>query len=182
MINAFHVLPYYKYTVKDWPAKKIKMQAAMKHQVFSKINDNDILNFYSDRSNFRNYADNFLSIFADELEEFGQELKLDSFKIEDIWTVEYYTGQFHSPHTHGNGNLSGILYFDQNEIEHSSTHFVVGTDYINNTTEIISPPVKEGEIIIFPSHILHFTTPNLSKNPRRIISFDITFIKKSNNY
>jgi hypothetical protein len=178
MINAFHTLPYYKYTVKDWPAKKIKMQEAMKHQVFSTINDNDILNFCSDRSNYRNYSNDFLSIFKDELEEFGQELKLESFKIEDVWTVEYHTGQYHSIHTHGNGNLSAVLYFDQDEIEHSSTHFVVGTDYITNTTEIVSPPVKEGEIIIFPSHILHFTTPNNSKKTRRIISFDITFIKK----
>ena len=154
------------------------MQEAMKHQVFSTINDNDILNFCSDRSNYRNYSNDFLSIFKDELEEFGQELKLESFKIEDVWTVEYHTGQYHSIHTHGNGNLSAVLYFDQDEIEHSSTHFVVGTDYITNTTEIVSPLVKEGEIIIFPSHILHFTTPNNSKKTRRIISFDITFIKK----
>ena len=150
----------------------------MKHQVFSKNDDSSILNFYSDRSKYRNYNKDFLSIFKDELEAFGQELKLEFFKIEDIWTVEYHTGQYHSIHTHGNGNLSAILYFDQDEIEHSSTHFVVGTDYINNTTEIVSPPIKEGEIIIFPSHILHFTTPNNSKKTRRIISFDITFIKK----
>jgi hypothetical protein len=178
VINSFHTLPYYKYTVTDWPTKKIKMQEAMKHQIFSKIDDSSILNFYSDRSNYRNYDKDFLSIFEDELGEFGQELKLESFKIEDMWTVEYHTGQYHSIHTHGNGNLSAILYFDQDEIEHSSTHFVVGTDYINNTTEIVSPPIKEGEIIIFPSHILHFTTPNNSKKTRRIISFDITFIKK----
>jgi hypothetical protein len=174
MINILYSIPYYKYTVSDWQLKKVKMQESMSHQVFSRNEVNDVSFFSSDRKNYRNYINNFLSIFDEELQEFGNELKLESFKIEDIWTVRYDKGDFHAVHNHGSCNLSGILYFDQDEQEHTSTNFVVGQDNIKNFTQIVSPPMKEGEIIIFPSNLLHFTTPNNSDKPRRVISFDIT--------
>jgi hypothetical protein len=173
MINILYAVPYYTYKVKNWQDKKAKMQTAMKHQVFTR---SSVIHspFDSDRSNPRHYIDDFLSIFKEDLQEFGEELKLDSFKIEDIWTVQYGKGDFHSVHTHGTCNLSAVLYFDYDNKEHSATHFVVGQNNIKSTTDVASPPAEEGDLVIFPSNILHFTSPNASDKIRRVISFDIT--------
>ena len=180
MINILYAVPYYKYTVKNWQEKKLKIQNAMKHQTYSRNDINGVSFFESDRKNYRNYINDFLSIFSEELQEFGREINVESFKIEDIWAVQYKKGDFHAVHTHGTCNLSAILYLDYDEIEHTPTHFVVGQDNLKNSTEIASPPVMEGEIVIFPSNMLHFTTPNSSDKIRRIISFDITYTKKLN--
>ena len=179
MINDLYAVPYYTYKVKNWQEKKVKMQDAMKHQTFSR---SPIIHspFDSDRANSRNYLDDFLSIFSDELQEFGTELNLNTFKVEDIWTVQYGKGDFHAVHTHGTCNLSAVLYFDYDDKEHSATHFVVGQNGIRNTTDIASPPCKEGDLVIFPSNMLHFTSPNASDKIRRVISFDIVITKKLN--
>ena len=173
MMNILHVVPYYKYNVKDWQEKKLKIQNAISHQVFTK--NNSISSFESDRANNRNYINDFLTIFSDELQEFGKELNLNSFKIEDIWTVQYNKGDYHVVHNHGAGNLSAILYLDYDEKEHSATYFVAGQDNFNNRTEITSPTVQEGTLVMFPSNVLHFTVPNTSDKVRRVISFDISY-------
>jgi len=179
MINILYAVPYYTYKVNNWQDKKAKMQNAMKHQIFTRSTISHSP-FESDRSNPRYYINDFLSIFEEELQEFGKELKLNSFKIEDIWTVQYAKGDFHAVHTHGTCNLSAVLYFDYDNTEHSATHFVVGQNDIRNTTDIASPSVEEGEIVIFPANTLHFTSPNASDKVRRVISFDITTTKKLN--
>ena len=37
---------------------------------------------------------------------------------------------------------------------------------------IYEPPVKEGDIVVVPQHIVHFTRPNPVSFKKRIISFD----------
>ena len=175
MMNILHVVPYYTYKVKDWQEKKLKIQNAISHQVFTRNTANNVSFFDSDRENYRNYINDFLTIFSDELQEFGQELNLNSLKIEDIWTVQYDKGDYHVVHNHGAGNLSAVLYLDYDEKEHSGTYFVPGQDNFNNRTEITSPTVQEGDIVIFPSNVLHFTVPNTSDKVRRVISFDISY-------
>jgi len=36
----------------------------------------------------------------------------------------------------------------------------------------MNPPVKEGDIVVVPHHIVHFTRPNPVSFKKRIISFD----------
>jgi hypothetical protein len=180
MIDTLYIIPYYRYSVTNWQEKKMKLQNAMKQQVFTRNAVNNISFFESDRSNPRDYVNDFLYIFSEELQEFGKELNLDCFKVEDIWTVQYKKGDHHAVHNHGTCNLSAILYLDYDEQEHTPTHFVVGQDNFKNTTEISSPYVREGDIVMFPSNLLHFTSPNTSDKVRRVVSFDITYSKKLN--
>jgi co-chaperonin GroES (HSP10) len=176
MIKILHAIPYYHYSVSNWKEKKQKMIAAMYHQQFCR-NGIDRMSFFStDRPNPRFYIDDFLSIFQEELMEFGQELNLNKFKIEDIWTVKYETGDFHSIHNHSKSNISGILYFDYDEKEHTPTNILVGENSITKVTDVVTPSVVEGDIILFPSNMMHFTLPNKSNKVRTVVSFDISLV------
>ena len=148
--------------------------------VYQRTNLKGMADFETDRDSQRTYIDPFMEIFSDELQQFGRELNVLSFKIEDIWSVQYKRGDFHAVHTHGTCNFSGVLYLDYDEVEHTPTHFVMqNINPVTNMTDIVSPLVREGDIIIFPSNILHFTTPCKTDKIRKIISFDITTSRRA---
>ena len=87
-----------------------------------------------------------------------------------MWSVQYHKNDFHQPHTHGSLGYSAILYLDTD----IGTSFIQPwNDPITNKTVIVTPTIKEGDIIIFPAHILHFTNPIKKSIKRTIISWDI---------
>jgi len=95
---------------------------------------------------------------------------IGKFSVTDMWSVQYHKNDFHQPHTHGSLGYSAILYLDTN----IGTSFIQPwNDPITNKTVIVTPTIKEGDIIIFPAHILHFTNPIKKSIKRTIISWDI---------
>ena len=95
---------------------------------------------------------------------------IGKFSVTDMWSVQYHKNDFHQPHTHGSLGYSAILYLDTD----IGTSFIQPwNDPITNKTVIVTPTIKEGDIIIFPAHILHFTNPIKKSIKRTIISWDI---------
>jgi len=175
MIGTLTSTQYFKYEVSDWESKKKRMLDAMADSVYTRPElANGLTDFETDRESPRGYVDTFMEIFANELQEFGREIQVQQFKISDIWSVQYKKGDHHPVHTHGRTNLSGVLYLEYDSNEHTPTNFVVNNmNAFTNMTDIITPIVKEGDMFIFPSNVLHFTMPNKSDKIRKIISFDI---------
>ena len=87
------------------------------------------------------------------------------------------------PHTHGISDFSAVLYHEFVP-GHTATEFwapyknpLSGNDYVH------VPDVKEGDLVIFPSTIIHYAVPNDSDHQRTIFSFnfkgtDIEFNKR----
>jgi hypothetical protein len=68
------------------------------------------------------------------------------------------------------------LDFDKDE--HTPVVFVGPlNDPIKDTTQLNMPTIFEGDLILVPSSLIHFTYPNTSDKIRRIIGFDIKFKK-----
>ena len=176
MIGTLSKIPFYQYEVKDWHNKKKQIVEAIGDVVYTRPNlIKGMGDFETDRDSPREYLDDFMRIFNEELQQFGREIEVNQFKITDMWSVQYKNGDHHPVHTHGRTNLSGVLYLDYDYNEHTGTNFVVGSvNTFTNMTDIISPFVKEGDLFIFPSSLLHFTLPNKSDKIRKIISFDIS--------
>ena len=86
--------------------------------------------------------------------------------IEEFWFQQYVTGNAHGWHTHGS-NFTGVYYL---ELDESSPK-----------TEIIEPSrqnkkivmdVNEGDILMFPSYVIH-RAPIINNNIRKtIVSFN----------
>ena len=91
-----------------------------------------------------------------------------------LWSQQYTQGEHHGAHNHGMMNLSCVLYVEFDEKEHLGTSFY--SPFPNpyyGTIHKAQPPVKEGEIIVFPSLLLHECPVNPSKKQRTIMSFNI---------
>ena len=93
----------------------------------------------------------------------------ESSVIQEIWFQQYYNKDTHGWHTHGN-NFTSVYYLELND-ESPRTELI---DPFSCNKKII-PNVKEGDIIIFPSYVMH-RAPVIDNNIRKtIISCNIDF-------
>jgi len=92
--------------------------------------------------------------------------------IMEIWYNKYTAGGHQEVHSHGHDAISGIYFLELDEP--NTTVF-----YSNHANELVSfvpsskvmNEVREGYIVLFPSHLLHYVMP-CTKN-RITISFNI---------
>lgn len=108
--------------------------------------------------------------------------------VTNCWIAKTSPGQRHKKHYHPNSIFSGILYLNANE-EHSELNFhnksfIRGgfnftyniKDYNIFNSNAWSIKVKTGDVIIFPSDIIHDVNVNNAKTDRVILGFN-TFIR-----
>ena len=108
---------------------------------------------------------------------FGEEL---SWSIKEMWFNVMETGGFQSIHNHANSIVSGVIYLTD---AHPTSRIVFskglgGTDYIFNNfnkkaavgpyngVKWFLPQVSAGDLILFPSYLLHEVPEN--RGPQRI--------------
>ena len=165
--------PFYKSSVDGWfEGKKHDLICAIDEEFLEYKNQNS---FQTDRHYKRTYHKIFDKTISKQLEQFSKQNKI-SFELSDMWTVRYHTNDFHVPHNHGQTGYSGILYLVK-EAAHPSTQFLLPwNDVKNGVTQIYSPDVLEGDVIIFPSFLTHWTEPNKSDTSRVAVSFDLRII------
>lgn len=92
-------------------------------------------------------------------------------QINELWFQQYYTFDKHGWHTHGS-NFTGVYYL---ELPNNAPR----TQLVNpfTQTDIIIPNVNEGDILIFPSYVIH-RAPVITNTLRKtIISFNCNFDK-----
>jgi len=172
MKNTMFNTLIYQYPVENWLSKK----SEIKKYIFE---ENFIRNeyFFTDRKPANNnYLNEFSTIFKDDLEKFKNDIAVNEMILTNVWAVKYFTGDFHPVHTHSSNGYSGILYLDYDEDEHTGTYFVNSqTDPITDLTYYSVPTAHEGQMLIAPSSVLHFTYPNISSKIRQVIGFDLKF-------
>ena len=104
--------------------------------------------------------------------------------ITQSWLNYTEINEHHHPHHHSNSYLSGILYIAADKDHDNVTFGHNRYDLINiSPTQgnefnsiILSFPVETGEIIIFPSSLMHSVPVKKGKNRRISLSFNV-FVK-----
>jgi hypothetical protein len=117
-----------------------------------------------------------------------------SFSLEDIWFNYYIDGEYQEEHHHINPtpffpsvHYSCIHYLKYDEEEHTSTTFHDPIETLrshsfemdsNHHVSRWTPKVKEGDLLIFPSYLVHHVakskpTPN---NPRITVAFNLRLL------
>lgn len=90
----------------------------------------------------------------------------DNFVIHEIWFQQYDTNSKHAWHVHG-ANFTNVYYLDLPEGSPK-------TEYINPVTKQLHQfDVSEGDIITFPSWLIHRAPINLGKEMKTIISWNM---------
>jgi hypothetical protein len=155
-------IPIFKYKVDNWKIKKKKLLNLF-NNFHTKIIDNVITTPFDIKSN----------IFCEEIKLFEKEVNL-KFSVSEFWFQRYNNGMDHAPHNHGPVGFSAVCYLEFDRKYHKPTIFISPLgNFINGEIERYIPQVEEGEIIFFPSNLLHFAPVNLSNKIRIIVSFNL---------
>jgi len=119
------------------------------------------------------YFDLFDEFIKQPLEQFFQDTGQPIF-IRNVWTQRARKGDYHVPHNHGSNGYAAVLYADYDPDIHSATSFMCPyTQFFTGDHMEFNPNVKEGDIIFFPSQLLHYANPNTSDKERVILSFNM---------
>jgi hypothetical protein len=88
------------------------------------------------------------------------------FRLNEIWYQQYQTGSQHGWHTH-TGNFTNVYYLEL-PADAPKTQLVI--PFYQN--KIIELDVTEGDIVCFPSFVIHRTVANTSRLKKTIVSFN----------
>lgn len=109
-------------------------------------------------------------------------LKLDIFG----WMNSTPAGGFNAPHTHPGAHWSGVYYVSQPAVEKGESgkiEFLNPRSDLPNWRVLKSPTFgakrairpQPGELILFPSYLVHWVYPNETDEERVSIAFNMTF-------
>ena len=93
--------------------------------------------------------------------------------LQRAWSVTYDKGDYHIPHNHGSLGYAGILYLRMKKGSPGTT-YIQPWNNEKDQSVLYEPEVKEGDIMIVPQFLTHFTRPNKLYFKKRILSFDFT--------
>ena len=137
------------------------------------------------------YVDKVGHLLVPSLELFLQHIRSKkSISLIDIWKNTYNKDGFQEVHDHvdheKNAHVSGCIFLEDQTKDTSKFYF-----YNRDNTELTLwreimnderlqnkwfPNIKAGDIIFFPSYMLHGVTPHKLRKPRTTISFNLQFI------
>lgn len=115
----------------------------------------------------RDWVSFFTKYASEDLSKNYLDIGFDSVRINEIWFQQYYSGSEHGWHSHS-ANFTNVYYLELHEDSPK-------TLLLNpiNRKEIIEVEVKEGDLLTFPSYVLHKAPKNESKNRKTIISYNV---------
>lgn len=102
----------------------------------------------------------------DEMLEIYKSVGYDGFTLHEIWFQQYAQSSSHGWHTHSS-NFTSVYYLDLPD-DAPKTQLVHPYDQKN----IITLNVEEGDIVVFPSFVLHRAPPNKAQDLKTIISYN----------
>jgi hypothetical protein len=113
----------------------------------------------------RPYVEFIIDIFDEHNKKFIKEFNYTKYSILNFWFQQYKKGDFHPMHAHGNASYSCVYYVELSEDNPKTTFVQRNKEYTFD--------VKEGDILTFPSCLLHSSPPNKSDKVKTIISFNL---------
>ena len=121
----------------------------------------------------------------------GAEIDVNNYEFEaNAWVNINKKGGFNSIHTHGRFHLSGVYYVVQPTVKSGQSGMI---EFVNSrfdhhifqelNANAFAPKVsirpKAGEMIVFPSTLLHSVYPNDTEEERITIAWNLIFRKKT---
>jgi len=181
MIQTLFSIDAFVTPIDKWKSKKAKIKKLTKE---FKYHRRDLTSFETTRFDplNKNLTNILFNVFSDEFTKFGKECGFGRLNITDSWIVRYKQHDYQITHHHGKVMYSGIIYLDLDPKQEATTFIAPWPNETNGQTKLTNLKCKEGSMIIFPGHLLHFVNPNILKKERNIISFDMNCDVENNSY
>jgi len=120
----------------------------------------------------RDFKREYLEYFYDHVEkyiqQFSNSLSAKNWNILNGWFQQYNNNSYHSWHTHTSVNYSCVYYLELPDSD-------MKTEFYDNVNHKIieTVDIKEGDLIIFPAHILHRSKRNITDKRKTVIAFNL---------
>ena len=96
-----------------------------------------------------------------------KDLGYGGYTLHEIWFQQYQKNSQHGWHTHS-ANFTNVYYL---EMPDDAPKTLIVNAF--NQQEIIEVEVEEGDILVFPSFVVHKAPINISNNRKTIISYNV---------
>jgi|TARA_B100000073_G_scaffold307133_1_gene277223 uncharacterized protein (TIGR02466 family) len=173
-VHSLFSIPIVHYEIQDWVTNKERIMNALPEfrEEHLESNGEQYTDFFHmDEELLPAYADTVIAIIEPYLADFTEHRRIE---FTDMWCQTSYKGQKHGLHNHGHSGWSAVIYVDFDPKHHRATQFI---SPFNNPwsgrLQTFIPPVKEGDMVIFPATVAHEALPNESDKPRTIVSFNL---------
>ena len=169
------------------PREEKEIEKIIKSGMLPNKGNNSTFNTYvfdSKLKKLKQFCERHIKIYVEQI--INPKEKLD-FYITQSWINVTKPGEFHHEHFHNNSLISGVFYISTEEDDRIEFGDHVGI--VKNRLKIIPKefnlwnstswffPVKNNELILFPSYLSHKVEPNEKATTDRIsLSFN-TFVK-----
>lgn len=171
---ALFEIPFFKLSCSNWKQKKKELYKLVKNQELARHEHNIFLTSKNvPFNNTDDYINKFTNLFAEEFTKFAKKCNYKTLRFKDIWTVVYDENDYQTPHTHGPIGWSGILYYEYDAKQPSTVFIQPWHNIKTGLTSMRSLDTQEGDMIFFPSFVMHFCPANHLKKKRKIISWDL---------
>ena len=173
-IESLFYVPFLKLSIENWQDKKkelIGLQEKYKDLFGRHQADNTDTNYHQDPHIL---IEPITKILSEELSLFLSAMSLGSCSIKEAWYEQASHNDFHEVHSHGLIGYSSVCYIEFDKKEHTGTKFLCPFEnFLTGSCMTGEVNVDEGDIIFFPSSLLHYTSPNKSNKERLVLSFNL---------
>ena len=177
-VYSMFEVPIIHYEIANWKENKKKILDALREECPEHSNPSDhglFTDFFEnagpESKELPPYAQTILGVIKPYIADFSSERRVE---FTDMWYQKYYKGVQHQVHTHGHSGWSCVMYVEFDPEVHEPTQFYSPfKNPWNGNLETFQPPVTEGDMVIFPSTIMHEAPANRSDKRRTIISYNI---------
>ena len=165
-IEPIFKIEFFKIQCVNFKNKKEHLEKVLK--MFPEI---PFPNFYSNR-NKANFTKELRQIFKDEFNLIETKFN-NKILLQRAWSVTYDKGHYHVPHNHSSQGYAAILYLQMKKHSPKTTYMQPWNNEKDKSV-LYCPDVKEGDIMIVPQFVTHYTEPNKSYFKKRVVAFDFT--------
>lgn len=202
--NAFVTLVWHKeiLTVKDYQKDLIEYAYKLKSDSLSSSDYNSNTGGYQTKllkldhplinrfcNDIKDYIVNYANVF--------EIVSLFEIEIDDIWFNINQKNDYLLPHIHNNKDFSGVFFLKATKdsgslvLENPDMGYQFQKLFTSNKNNFIYNPYNcqqyfidpsELKLVLFPAHIKHFVTKNLTNDDRISIAFDININTENKNW
>lgn len=129
------------------------------------------LDWSQSTNNNRKWVKYILPFLQNHFENYAKKLGYEKVDVTNIWFQQYNKNGKHGWHTHAQ-NYTGVYYIKFSNKD-AKTELI--DPFSQNKKIIIN--AKEGDIVIFPSYVIHRATEQKQDSKKIIVSFNINFTK-----
>ena len=184
MIENMFNIPVVKYRCHNWSHKRQAFLDLLNEQTLT-MGEESVYSDYGDYKTLTaehsmglydtpDYLNTVRELLKEEMTWFANDLKADP-QIVRAWFERALYKCHHPVHTHGHGGWSAVLFIEYDPTVHTPTVFIAPFNHFVTGMQLTyMPEVEEGDLILFPSFLLHYTQLNESHVQRTVASFNMT--------